>query len=853
MLQHCIGPSDVRLLCYYTSDCRASKLSESAAAWFTVHYMMRIRIYLGCIVACAPFTISAQNPPSAPPPVVVPMQSTAAQLEAAKTGTGVSNAQIADAIRNSGLTEAQVRARLQAAGFDPRLADPYFQGGIPGSLAPAANPSAVVDVGFADALKALGIVDTVANEGTGTRRSETDATHARTNESLSVLNPLELRLFGKALFTGETTAFDAVSAGPVDASYRLGIGDQLQLIITGDMESATSVEVRRDGTIFVPQIGQIPVAGLTLEAARTSVKQRAARVFSVISEGAARVDLTVSRVRTNQVFVVGEVERPGSYQVNALATVFRALNSAGGPTLRGTFRNVEVRRAGTVVARVDIYDYLLRGDASNDVRTEQGDIIFVGLSNRLVALRGAVRRPGVYELREGESLSRLIEFGGGLLPTAATDRVQIDRVLPPAERAPGKERALIDIPFHGGPGSLDTLRLYDSDVVSVFTVGDIRRNRVVLEGEVFEPGMYEWTPGLTLGSLISKAKGFLPWALADRIKIERQIPHTGRSELFSISASDSSLDKVALAEYDNITVLDARRAFPVGTISIAGAVVTPGDRQYVEKMTLKDFVDLSGGFKPEAAVVELARRKLGSRYSDTAAVVHTFQVLPGGRLDTEAASVVLEPDDRVNVRDFPGFRISPRRVTLIGLFTYPGSYVLRSDAEKVSDVVRRAGGLLPSAYTAGARLIRDGRPVAIDLGKALKRDRAHDIHLSQGDRLEVGADPSVVYVAGAVERQVIVPFHRGWKVGDYISAAGGFSADAEKGNIVIEYPSGEILSRRKYFLRPTGDPPIISGSTITVGQKTEGKGLSTGDVLTRTVQVVTTLVSLVIGYMAVRR
>jgi len=270
-------------------------------------------------------------------------------------------------------------------------------------------------------------------------------------------------------------------------------------------------------------------------------------------------------------------------------------------------------------------------------------------------------------------------------------------------------------------------------------------------------------------------------------------------------------------------------------------------------MSLKDFIDLSGGLKPEAAVVELARKKLGARYSDTAAIVRTFDVLPGERLDPAVSSVILEREDRVNVRDFPGYRVTPRTVTLSGLFTYPGIYVLRSDAEKVSDVVKRASGLLPSAYPPGARLIRDGRPVAIDLGKALHDDKEHDIFLSNGDRLEVGPNPSVVYVSGAVERQVIVPFHPGWNDGDYISAAGGFSADADRSSIVVEYPSGEIRSRRSRFLMPTRSVPIISGSIITVGQKPEGKGLNTGEVLNRTVQITTTLVSLIIGYLSIAR
>jgi protein involved in polysaccharide export with SLBB domain len=172
----------------------------------------------------------------------------------------------------------------------------------------------------------------------------------------------------------------------------------------------------------------------------------------------------------------------------------------------------------------------------------------------------------------------------------------------------------------------------------------------------------------------------------------------------------------------------------------------------------------------------------------------------------------------------------------------------------VSDVVRRAGGLLPPAYPAGARLIRDGRPVAIDLRRALRGDKENDIYLSQGDRLEVNPDPSVVYVSGAVERQVIVPFHPGWGVNDYVAAAGGYSSDADKKNLVVEYPSGEIRSQqKKFFMFAVPDIPVISGSTITVGRKPEDKGGSTGEALTRTVQIVSTLTSLLTGYLAVKK
>lgn len=792
--------------------------------------------------------LAAAQDPMRPVPVparpdtmsTIPGGRTAAQDAAAAMGRSVSNAQIAEAIKNSGLSESQIRARLQAAGFDTRLADPFFTGS-------AGNPAAAVDPSFVSALQSLGILDLTdlpdeTRIDTQLEGRTADSTRSGTTASL---------IFGKSIFRSGSSAFDPVAAGPVDAAYRLGYGDQLQLVITGDMEMAAALSVRRDGSVVIPQIGQIAVAGLQLESARALVTSRAAQVFGVVRAGKAHVDLSVARVRSNQVFVVGEVERPGSYQVSALGTVFRALAAAGGPSAQGTFRNIEVRRGGSVAATVDLYDYLLRGDASKDVRLEQGDIVFVGVNRRAVTVRGAVRRPGIFELRDGEGFADLLGFAGGLLPVAVTDRIQIDRVLPPEQRTPGKERTVLDVAYRGRQTAIDSVKIYDNDIITVFTVGKLRRNQVNVAGEVFQPGTYEWAPGMTLSTLIAKAQGFLPWALTDRIKVERALVETGRSEVYSVSARDSSWKTFAISEFDSVTVLDARTAFPERPVTISGAVVTPGARTFKERQTLRDLIDLAGGYRPEAAVVDLSRRHVGERYSDTTAIVRSFAILRNGRLEGNADTTTLEPWDEVNVRVSPGYR-EVQTVRISGLVTYPGNYVLARDGERISEVVRRAGGLLPSAYPQSARLIRKGRPVTIDFAKALQHERNHDIAMADGDQLQIGPDPSVVYVAGAVERQVVVPFHSGWKIDDYVSAAGGFSNTADDDNVIVEYPSGEI-GRREHHFFGTREPAVLSGSTITVGRKPEDKGSNVGENLTRTMQIATTLVSIFLAYKTATR
>jgi polysaccharide export outer membrane protein len=894
----------------------------------------RVQLFTVLALLFVPQIVRGQNPPVSPPPVIVPGARTAAQDAASAMGKNVTNAQIADAIKKSGLTEVEVRARLQSSGYDPKLADPFF--GMTSNPAAGASPATgTSQAGFANALQALGILKQIGSQDPATEQKEAETPRAR-----APAGPGELAVFGKEVFSRSTSAFQPVSAGPVDASYRLGPGDQLQLVLTGDVELAYSLEVRRDGSVIIPQIGQVSIAGLTLDAARGLLKQRAQRVYSAVGDGKASLDLSVSRIRTNQIFVIGEVEHPGSYELNALGTVFYGLAAAGGPTVRGSFRNIEIRRADSVIARVDLYDYLLRGDANGDIRLQQGDVVFVPLNRRAVAIRGAVRRQGIFELKGDEGFAQLLQFAGDLLPTAATARVQIDRVLPPEQRAPGKERALIDIQFKSNYAVLDSARLYDNDIVTVFEIGDVRRNAVALHGEVYEPGTYELTPGLTLGGLVVRAQGFLPWALTDRIKIERPVVHTGRGELYSLDMKDSSSSAFKLQEFDLVTVLDGRKAYPAGSVEIAGAVHLPGVRTYVEHQTLQDLIDvangfqpwaltnqvkltrtdttsgqhqffsfnmanpsarafalersdrvdvldartatvpatvqimgavvepgtrsfaehqtladltaLAGGFKAEAAIVELARRRTAEQYSDTSSIVYTYSILANRHLSDGGDTVTLARGDIVSVRKAPGYRAT-RTVDLVGSFAYPGVYVLLRDGERVSDVIRRAGGLLPSAFGGSFKLKREGQPVAVQFERILKGEQTDDINLRDGDRLEVGSDPAVVYVGGEVERQVVVPYRQGWNVDDYIDAAGGYSITANKGSIVVESASGSIQRKRKVLYFFSAPLSIKQGATITVGKKPESKGNEFGQALTTTVQVTSALVSLIIGYLAIKK
>src|SRR5438105_2308892 len=442
-------------------------------------------------------------------PVVAAQQPSAAQVQQALQ----QQPGLADMVRNrisqSGLTPDQIRARLSASGYPATLLDPYLGGSVPAGSPPPGDQELA-------ALQALGLPSVVEMlpYDTGLVRS------ARTRPS---------DVFGVDVFQRTTTQFLPLLAGPVPADYKLGPGDNLVLILTGDVELTYSLPVTREGFVLIPQVGQVHVANLTLDQLRDVLYTRLGRVYSGVRRGAnatTRFDVTVANVRANQVYVVGEVTQPGAYQISSLGTALTALYAAGGITERANLRDIVVQRAGKTVATLDLYDYLLRGEPRNDIRLETGDVIFVPVHGTRVDLAGAVVRPAVYELKRGRSLADLIRAAGGFRADAALKRLSVYRLLAPAERGPGAPpRAVIDValaPLPRGkretgnvppgdpplPVSMPTLALEDGDSVVVDAVKPLAGQYYVsIVGMVNKPGAYPWREGMTLRDLVLLARG----------------------------------------------------------------------------------------------------------------------------------------------------------------------------------------------------------------------------------------------------------------------------------------------------------------------------------------------------------
>ena len=528
-------------------------------------------------------------------------------------------------------------------------------------------------------------------------------------------------------------------------------------------------------------------------------------------------------------------------------------------------RSVEVRRAGRLVDELDLYDYLIRGDASDDIRLEQGDLLFVPLVGSQVSIEGLVRRPAIYELKRGEQLRDLIDFAGGPRPEAYLRRIQIDRILPGEERTPERERVLLDVDLETMADDAD-FELLDGDRVMVLGIGDRRDNQVVVEGHVEKPGVFELVPDMTLGEVITRAGGLLPDAfdvVAHLIRLEES-DSTYVLERVSLDADGRPLPDVTLRELDRVVIYGRSKLRTDAFVSIGGEVKDPGVFPLNVGMTAEDLLLAAGGFTERAdpLTAQLVRRQSGLVLGDTVAVSRDIVFDPslpsafdlifdgavpeaGPERGEPARDVELQDGDRVFVRRLQGLR-DEGDVILSGEVLYPGPYALEQRGETVSSLIRRAGGLTSDAYVEGTRLVRDGLPLGVDLEAALNRTgRGVDLLLLPGDSLEVPQYDGTVRIIGAVEFQSRTRWREGMSLRDYLDQAGGVVEDGDRNRTVVTYANQE-RQRSSKFLFFRSDPRVEPGSTISVPfkERREGAGFNVDQLITRVLSLATILVAI---------
>ena len=642
------------------------------------------------------------------------------------------------------------------------------------------------------------------------------------------------RVFGRDIFNNPNLNFEPNMNIATPQDYRLGPGDAVFIDIYGASQKTVEAVVTPDGYIVVEGYGPIELAGLTVEQANRKLKNTIGARYK-----SSRVKLSVGQTKTISVNVMGEVQVPGTYTLSAFATVFHALYMAGGTNDIGTLRSIKVFRNNKQITTVDIYDYILNGKLTGNIRLAEGDVIVVGPYECLVQITGKVKRPMYYEMRKTESLSSLMKYSGGFTGDAYKKSIRV-------VRKAGSHYSV----FNVGEFDLSSFRMEDEDSVSIDSVLPRYSNMVEIRGAVFRPGMYQLGSDISsVRSLIEHAEGvtedaFTAHAVMHRMKANRTL------EVLQIDIDGIMSGKVAdipLKNEDVLYVPSNKELQEDMTLAIHGEVMYPGIYQYADNETLEDLVLQAGGLKETASIMKVdVSRRIVNPYqttsSDTIAHTFSFALKDGFVIDGEPG-FVLKPYDEIYVRKSPGF-YKQQNVTLEGEVMFAGIYTLTKKNERLSEVIKKAGGLSNLAYPQGARLerkltnqerkrveevvrmqreekenalieqaMKSGRsvadmkqtadsykyqipdyyPVGIELAKALEKPGSdYDIVLREGDKLTVPVYNGTVKINGEVMYPNTVAYKEGKSVKYYINQAGGYSSKAKKSRTYIIYMNGDV-------------------------------------------------------------
>ena len=642
------------------------------------------------------------------------------------------------------------------------------------------------------------------------------------------------KVFGRDIFNNPRLNFEPNMNIATPQNYRLGPGDAVYVDIYGASQKTIESTITPDGTIVIEGYGPIELSGLTVNQANSKLKATLGARYK-----SSKVKLTVGQTKTISVNVMGEVMTPGTYTLSAFATVFHALYMAGGTNSIGTLRNIKVFRNNRQVTTVDIYDYILNGKMTGNIRLAEGDVIVVGPYDCLVSISGKVKRPMYYEMKQTESLASLMKYSGGFTGDAYKKSVRV-------VRKSGTQYSV----FNVGEFDMSSFRMSDEDSVSVDSILPRYSNMVEVRGAVFRPGMYQMGGEVeTVRTLIQQAEGvtedaFTAHAVMHRLKPDRTL------EVIQVDVDGIMNGRVAdipLKNEDVLYIPSKKELQEDLTLTIHGEVMYPGIYKYADNETLEDLVLQAGGLKETASLmkVDVARRIVDQRLttsSDTIAHTFSFALKDGFVIDGEPG-FVLKPYDEIYVRKSPGF-YKQQNVYVEGEVLFAGTYTLSKKNERVSEIIKKAGGLSNMAYPQGARLerrltnlerkrvaeimklqreqredeirsqaIKSGKsisdlkqlastdnyeipdfyPVGIELDKAIANPGSDaDIVLREGDRLTVPVYNGTVKINGEVMYPNTVAYKEGKGINYYIDLAGGFSGKAKKNRTYIIYMNGDV-------------------------------------------------------------
>lgn len=682
-----------------------------------------------------------------------------------------------------------------------------------------------------------------------------------------------LYMFGEEMFDNLDLSFEPNPHVTSPPNYVIGINDQLVVDVFGLSENTKKLKVSTEGTIRFPNLGPIRVAGLTLEQATEKITRSLKAIYPAIASGKTRVAVSLGQIRSIRVTVIGEVFRPGNYTMSSLSTLMHALYACGGPSGIGTMREVALIRAGKKVVDLDVYDFLMKGDLSKNQLLQDDDVIKVSPFQVRVGIRGAVKRPAMFDLRAGDHASVLLNYAGGFTDKAMKSFVRV-------KRWGSANREVLTVPF----SQLDKFELLSGDTLYVDSLVKWFTNRVVISGAVNYPGEFGLNEVNQLSKLLQLAQPN-EMALLDRAMIIRKQEDFTPSYIpFSIKEVQAGSFNINLQREDSVHIFKIDELREAYTLKINGEVNRPDTYNYAAGMRIQDLILLAGGLKDGASLqrIEVSRRlRKTNSVTDTAvyAVIKSIDLQKGIGIQSNELDFILEPFDIVSIRKSPTYK-EQITVSIEGEVMYPGTYTLSGNRERLTDIIKRAGGLKQAAYAPGAILVRktylgtsqadaaifnnklslvnsQGRggapvlsttdtaqlratldnisaqqkPVAIRLDQALQLPGSmEDLFLEEGDVLKVPKQVQTVQTFGAVNVPQQLAFREGMTVRNLIHESGGFALSAARKKLYVVNPNGTVAATRR-FLFFKSYPSLQPGSEIYVPARRDTRRLTPAEII----------------------
>ncbi len=667
-------------------------------------------------------------------------------------------------------------------------------------------------------------------------------------------------IFGSELFDNPSLNFEPDLKLATPMNYTLGPGDELQVSVYGVQEYSASIPVSVEGKIVIENVGQISVSGMSIEAATQKIKAAIAKVYSTVRSGQSQVSISLTQIRTIKVTIVGG-KQPGNYSISSLATVYNALHLAGGPGKNGSYRNIELIRNNKVYKKIDIYKFLVKGDQSDNVSLKDNDVVRIPAYNDRVTVEGEVKRPGIFEMKQGETFTDLLGFASGFNEFAYTASVNV-------VQKTGKEFKVHDI----NESDFNNYNPKSGDVFKITKILNRFENRIKIEGAVFRPDYYSYSNEMRVSDLITRAEGLKEDAYTKRARIIR-LKSDLTTEIVNVDlnaamSGDLNAD-VKLKREDIVTVysiLDFREEYKV---TIDGEVKKPGVYDYYENLTLNDLIVEVGGLTGSASKrVEIARMiKSDVIVENDPKRIELVELEITAENNEQIKNFILKPFDVINIRRIAVYE-KPEMVTVSGAVAYPGKYVLANKKESVYNIVMRAGGVTSIANVDGVKIKRPINQDQIEeiesvdlnlaktktdtvgsndkLAKKLKddlkfatipvnwekivKDKNHysNVTLFPGDEITVATFNEGVKVTGNVLLTSEIPYRSGKGFKYYINSVGGVDNKGWKKKAYIIYPNGKA-SVTESFLFFRAYPKVTPGSQIVVPEKPETKRMSTGE------------------------